>query len=212
MQNWSWSVFPAIFALLWLLVGVLIGAMSGWFTLMSVYPDRKERAKFTLRFVSGRMAMANFGGILTLSVCASGLRLSVWRIFGVFNRNIFVPWSDLHVSRSRFWGWRRAELRFGQPEIGSLKISAYIADRLAFHAEGLWPEPGPIRAETALQIVVRVVIDWLIISTILSFFVFVAGYLTRASTDRIPVEIVFVLPVLIGFRSVVRLIVTLIQQ
>jgi hypothetical protein len=36
--------FPAFFILMWLGITTLLGFLSGWFFLMSRYPNRKEQA------------------------------------------------------------------------------------------------------------------------------------------------------------------------
>lgn len=75
-------------------------------------------------------------GILTLDVCPSGFRVGIIRAFGPFCRDFFVPWEDIRVTRKTVLFWPVAKLQFGNPSIGSLTISARVADRLARAAKG----------------------------------------------------------------------------
>lgn len=141
-QNfWLW--FPLFFAGVWFLATLLIGILSGWFPLMRRYPDRNEAPVLHLRGQSGLMGSlsARFRGILRLSVCPSGLRVGVFRLFGAFNRDFFVPWEEIAVERKQtFFSGAVAVLRFGAPPVGTLTIRADVADRLAKAAGDDWPE------------------------------------------------------------------------
>lgn len=134
--------FPMLFAVMWLAVTVLIGFMAGWFALMRRYPDRDETALAVLKWQSGRMGRmgARLRGVLTLSVCPSGLRVGMFRLFGPFARDFFVPWSDIEVTRREWFLGRVAELTFGRPAAGMLTIGAGVADELASAAQTRWPE------------------------------------------------------------------------
>ena len=49
--------FPVYFAFLWLGVTMLLGVLSGWFSLMQRYPNREETPLLTLSAQSGSMAL-----------------------------------------------------------------------------------------------------------------------------------------------------------
>jgi hypothetical protein len=134
--------FPVLFAALWLAVTALIGLMAGWFALARRYPDRGETALAVLKWQSGRMGSigARLRGVLTLSVCPSGLRVGIFRPFGPFSRDFLVPWSDIEVTRREWLLGRVAELKFGTPPAGVLTIGADVADELARTAQARWPE------------------------------------------------------------------------
>ncbi len=129
---------------IWLLVTSLILLSCGWFRLMAAFPDRAEPPILHLRFICGRMGpAANMNGVLTVSVCPSGLRLGVLRVFGPFAKSFLVPWSQLSVMEelSMFPGVR---VQFGDPELGSLVIDSLLAAQLAGAAGANWPNVGPI--------------------------------------------------------------------
>jgi len=137
--------FPIMFALMWLAVTAAIGFMSGWFSLMRRYPDRNETPLLRLSGQTGYMGWgARLRGILILSPCPSGLRVGMFKIFGVFTRNFFVPWEEIRVRRKNWMFVRMAELEFGIPQAGTLSIASHVADRLAHAAGDDWPEEEPL--------------------------------------------------------------------
>lgn len=132
-------VYVLSFALLWLGICTLLGLLSGWYGLMRRYPDRPEAALLTLKNQSGTLGMVGMRGALRLSVCASGLRIGLLRLFGPLSRDFLVPWRSISVSRKDRLLWRTATLDFG-PE--RLTLRSEVVDRMARAAGNYWPEPG----------------------------------------------------------------------
>ena len=139
--------FPFAFAAFWLLIVTILSAASGWRGLQARFPDRDEDAVATFRMASGVMgAGVSMNNILTLAACRTGLRVSIWRIFGPFDRPFFVPWEQISVRRAGGGFLKRATLTFGSPPAGKLQVSAGLADKLAAAASNRWPERSPARA------------------------------------------------------------------
>jgi hypothetical protein len=136
------TFFPLFFAALWIGIGTLLGYMSGWFKLMDRYPDRAhEKPSLRLRMQWGVMGWGvRLRGVLNLSVCDTGLRVGMFRLFGIFSRPFLVPWHDITVSREKSWFGQLAKLEFGSPKVGNLTIHGDVADRLAKAAGDDWPE------------------------------------------------------------------------
>src|SRR5215813_2094390 len=89
-------LFVPFFVLLWLGITSLLGLVSGWYRLMAAFPDRNEQPQLKLAWQSGAMGPGvNMNRVLTLSVCPSGLRLGMMRIFGLFCRDFLVPWEEI---------------------------------------------------------------------------------------------------------------------
>jgi hypothetical protein len=129
--------FFLAFACFWLAITGVLGITSGWFRLQRAFPDHMEEPVERLLFQSGAMggAMpANFGYCLTLEICATGLRVSLLRLLGPFQRPFFVPWSSIRVSRRRILFRRFYELSFGTPATGNLLLAERIAERIAARA------------------------------------------------------------------------------
>ncbi|GAA0471222.1 hypothetical protein GCM10009096_10210 [Parasphingorhabdus litoris] len=129
-------LFMAIFLGMWLLVVTLLARISGWTKLQDRFPDRPDQSLIVMRAQSGAMggiasAKVNFSGCLRFDVCRTGLRISVWKIFGPFQRPFFVPWSQINVSDASVFKFKRHRLGFGTPESGFLIIANRTAEIIA---------------------------------------------------------------------------------
>jgi hypothetical protein len=154
-------LFPVFFVLVWLAITSALGFLSGWYSLAKKFPNRQEKPLLQLKWQSGVMGKgASMRGLLNLSVCESGLRVGIVRLFGLFCRDFFVPWNELRVSRKEWHFFKAAELEFGNPPVGTLSIAAHIADRLAGSALGRWPEAGPFPREADRQVFSQVAMLW----------------------------------------------------
>ena len=94
-------VFPFLFVALWLTITTILGVLSGWFRLMATFPNQPGEPLLRVRGQSGSMALGiGMKSILTLSVCSSGLRVGITRVFGPFCRDFFVPWEAIMLALS----------------------------------------------------------------------------------------------------------------
>jgi hypothetical protein len=134
---------PIFFVALWLGVTSLLSVLSGWSALMQAFPDRDETPVLSLSGQSGSMGLGvNMRGVLTIAVCPSGLRIGMPRLLAPFSRDFLVPWDRLSVTRKRVLFMDAARLQFGP--VGTLTVSAALADKLARAAGKNWPEPAAI--------------------------------------------------------------------
>lgn len=133
---------PLFFAAMWLGVTALLGLLSGWFSLMRIYPDTPEPSLLKLGGQSGWMGplAVNMNSVLTLSACASGLRVDIMRLLGPFSSNLFVPWKEIRAERRKRLFIQTVTLSFGSPVVGTLDLRAEVADKLAAAAGVRWPE------------------------------------------------------------------------
>lgn len=146
------AVFPFLFVGMWLAITTILSRMSGWSDLQDKYPDRTDEVLRKFYFQSGQMGpggnrllRVNYGSILTLAACKTGLWISVWKIFGLFDRPILVPWKALSVERKKILLVTEVVLHLDRSSDRVLVISARLANKLAASAPGLWPE-APIRS------------------------------------------------------------------
>lgn len=149
------------------------------------------------------------GGTLRLSVCPSGLRIGMIKVFGIrffglFQRDFFVPWHDLSVVRTeRFFG-RTARLEFGKPALGSLSLSADVADRLAQAAGRNWPEASPPPAPDRTRIAGEMFRQWLFSTAFAALFFTFAPRLADPGT-HLPLTATVLFPaVAIGLLTLIR--------
>ncbi len=148
------AIFPFAFLAFWFAVTWLIGNMSGWFRLQERFPDREEAPLKRLRmqsagFGDGMFTRANFGNCLRFDVCATGLRVSIWRIFSPWSRPFFVPWGQIELTKKRILGlphyvFGLYRLGLGNPEVQCMVLSARAARRIEQASRGglRLPESG----------------------------------------------------------------------
>src|SRR5271154_6544621 len=178
------------FPLLWFAVTMILSVLSGWLGLMERYPDREEVPVVTLANQSGSLGLVSMRGVLKLSVCPSGLRIGIMRIFGPFCRDFLVPWNEITVTRSDRYFWKVARLSFGQPSNGNLKVFAEVADRMAHAAGSRWPERGPFPEETRSQSVSRIAKQWVAMTALAAAFFIIAPRLaTPNAAERPPIAV-----------------------
>lgn len=140
----AWLVpggFLLLFIPLWIGVCHFLLVMSGWPRLAERFPDRADTVLKTFRFQSGSMGNLPLGGVnysscLTISVCATGLRIRLWKIFAPFSGPVFVPWSAIEVRHRSLLVFSKYDLIFGSPPSGNLMITHWAGRRYAAHAKG----------------------------------------------------------------------------
>ena len=198
--------FLIAFPLLWFAVTMMLSFLSGWFGLMERYPDRDETSVVTLANQSGSLGFVSMRGILKLSVCPSGLRIGIMRIFGPFCRDFLVPWNEITVTRSNRYFWKVAKLSFGQPSNGNLKVFAEVADRVARAAGNRWPEQGPFPQETRSQSVSRIAKQWVAMTSLAAaFFVIAPRLATPNAAERPPIAVAILFPAIVfGIGAVIQ--------
>jgi hypothetical protein len=162
-MDWNAVGFFVVFAAVWLTVTTILAVLSGWFRLMEAFPDRPSDPILRLRAQSGRIGpLVSMSGVLTLSVCPAGLRVGMMRLFGPFCRDFLVPWQSIVVVRKSSLFGPVAELQFGDPAVGGLRIAGDVADRLAGAAMAHWPEGASIPPVKRSDIVRRYLRHWAI--------------------------------------------------
>ena len=198
--------FLMAFSAMWIAVTALLSAVAGWppLTARYLYRSGEPRGRFTGQ--SGLMGRGvHLNGVLTLSVCETGLRVGVWRLFGPFSPPFFVPWKEISVERRRRFFQKRARLGFGAPEVGSLEVLGYMADRLARAAGVSWPEPGSFPLESAAQSLVAVAGEWAAVTAFAAVFFTLVPRLASGGVAALPIAATILFPaVAFGFVAVFR--------
>jgi hypothetical protein len=196
------ALSPFFFAGMWLFVTSILAAKSKWFSLMRQYPNRDELPVLRLRFQSGRMSGVSMSGILRLDACPSGLRVGIWRLFGLLSRDFLVPWTDIRVERKTRFLWKVAELQFGAGA-GNLTISDVVANRIARAIPMQWPEAGPFPEETVRQAFWNVFKLWAFGTLIAATFFTVAPRLMSPHGPYPPIAVAILFPAIVfGIRAV----------
>jgi hypothetical protein len=206
MQNLGAQHFLLFFAALWLGITTLLGVLSGWFALAHRYPDRNEQPLLVLRGQSGSMALGvRMNNILKISVCPSGLRVGILKIFGPFCRDFFVPWNAISIERRKYFFIPVAELQFGTPSNGKLMLAAYVANRLAKSAGENWPEKEVVFQKSHRETVKAVFLYWLLGTSVASAFFLIVPRLASPKNSPVPWWIAIGFPAsVLGFVSILR--------
>jgi hypothetical protein len=197
--------FLLFFATMWLVVTTILSLVSGWYELMRRFPDRSDKPVLALANQSGKIGLVAASRILNLSVCPSGLRVGMMRIFGPFSRPFFVPWEELRVTRQENWMWRSARMEFGLPSVGDVTVAAELADTLARAAGSHWPEPGPFPVEVGGQAAARIFKQWLLVTACAATFFTVAPRIMNPRGTALPIAVAILFPaIFFGVVSLVR--------
>jgi hypothetical protein len=190
--------FPFFFVTVWLMSTTILALLSGWFRLMSEFPDRSDDPILNLRGQSGRMGWGvGMRGILRLSVSHAGLRVGMMRIFGPFCRDFFVPWESIAVIRKTILVWPVAKLQFGNPVIGTLSIPAHTADRIARAVNRRWPEEGPFPEEKRGERLRRLLAQWAATTSFAALFFILVPLFVAPSEARPPILVAILFPAII---------------
>jgi len=198
--------FPLFLVALWLMVTTILAVLSGWFRLMARFPNQTVAPLLRVRGQSGFMGLgASMRGILTLSVCHSGLRVGIMRVFGPFCRDFFVPWEAISITRKNVVFWSVAKLQLGNPAIGSLTIPAHVANRLARAAVGRWPETGPFPEEKHRDTLRRLLAQWALITCAAALFFTLVPLAVAPPEGRPPIAVAILFPAIVfGVMIIVR--------
>jgi hypothetical protein len=203
--NWFPYAFPLFFIGMWLFATAMLGLMSGWFGLQQWYADDgSEEPLLKLRSQSGQMGMGvALNGCLKLSAYRSGLGIGIWRIFGLFQKPLKVPWTEIEAEPSRSFFLPMVKLQLGKPSNGTLKINAQSWAKLIAAARpvasGPLPDVPPVdRGATARGMFIQ----WAAISIIFGAFIYLSSHLQPGGS---PPLIVMIVPALIfGLALLVR--------
>jgi len=198
--------FLIFFPLLWFAVTMLLSYLSGWFGLMERFPDRAENPLLTLTSQSGSLGRVSMSRILKLSVCPTGLRIGIMRIFGPFSRDFLVPWDEITVTRGNRLVWKVAKLSFGRPPIRTLTLPSEVADRLARTAGARWPESGSFPEETNHEALSRVAKQWLAMTCLAAaFFIIAPRLMGPKGANGPPIAVAVLFPAIVfGIGAMVQ--------
>jgi len=123
--------FPVGFGALWLGITWLLGRISGWSTLERAFPDHPEEPVEILRYQWGWMRGVNYNNSLRFEICATGLRVSVIRLLGPFQKPFFVPWGQIRAERKKALFTTLVALTFGMRAEGGMTIRERAFERIA---------------------------------------------------------------------------------
>jgi hypothetical protein len=139
-------LFIVFFVALWCLILFLISVVSGWHSLARRFRCTREFARDAWTFRSAYMRyLSHYGTCLSFGADSSGLYLSVFPIFRVGHPPLFIPWSEVTVTRGETGipFFKRRKLLLGREESIPLSISVSLAENLQRAAGPAWPHETP---------------------------------------------------------------------
>jgi hypothetical protein len=143
--------------------------------------------------------------VLNLSVCQSGLRVGMVRFVGPFCRDFLVPWKDITIVRTKRLFWPVAKLQFGNPKVGTLTLSAHIANKLARAADVAWPERGPFPEEKLGKTAWRYFIQWALLTGFVASFFTLVTRVAAPHGPHAPILVTVLFPaVIFGIAAAVQ--------
>jgi hypothetical protein len=202
---WWLPLFPIFFAAVWLFASVILGLMTGWFSLQQWYEEPSGKPLLQMRGLSGGMGFGvSLGGILRLGAHPTGLAVGISRVFAPFQRPFLVPWSEIQTEPTRTLFTPMVRLRFGNPPSGSLKISALAWSKLVTAAKASSPAKLPdVPPITGGQVARGMLFEWVSISAVGGLFFFLVS--RSGPGPGIPLAICIGLPaVVVGIGQLFR--------
>lgn len=123
-------IFLTFFTALWLLVGLLNSALSGWQRLATRYATEKPFSGHKWTWESGQMRWVGIRNCLTVGADRNGLYLAMLVVFRFRHPPLFIPWSDISITPKRSFFRKGMEFRLGGNDGVPLWLSADLAERL----------------------------------------------------------------------------------
>jgi hypothetical protein len=144
MQSWI-DRHPLAFWLgdlvsLWLLVSLVISFIGGWFSLARRFRCQAPFAGSRYSGQSGWMrGLANYRSCLVIGANPSGLYLAVFFPFRIAHPPLFIPWSEVTLSKSHVFSMKIVRFQLGRENPIPLSIRESLANKLKAAAGDAWP-------------------------------------------------------------------------
>jgi hypothetical protein len=121
-------------------VSYTISYIGGWASLARHYACSDGFSGRRWSFESGRMrGIAGYSHCLTMGANSAGLYLSITLPPRIGHPALFIPWSEISVTRKKVLWFKRVQLRLGSDLSIPLQISEYLANKLKQSAGTSWP-------------------------------------------------------------------------
>ena len=122
--------FPA-FILLWVGVILLLSWLSGWNALGKHYREVTPFEGERLQMVSGRLRNGvNYRAVLTMGANSEGISLTVFFPFRIGHPPLFIPWSEISISKEKLFFMDAVGLRFSAEPTIKLILMPKVVDQL----------------------------------------------------------------------------------
>jgi hypothetical protein len=130
-------LLPVFFVSLWLGIVALLSWFGGWaalarsYRLTGEFDGRRWRFRSAMVRHATPMRYARYRSSVTLGANARGLYLAVLPLFRIGHPALFIPWSDVQVSRFDTAFFSYLDFRFRRVEAVYLRLSRSLAQEVA---------------------------------------------------------------------------------
>lgn len=121
------AAFPGF----WLGSLYVASRFGGWSSLAERYSEDEYREGKTYHMRSGKFGAVSYGMCLNLTICESGIRVSIMLPFRFCHPPFFLPWTEIHSAREIsefFTPFLKAQI--GHPPIASVNFPIWIRNYL----------------------------------------------------------------------------------
>lgn len=132
-------VFLVAFVGLWLFIITILRYVSGWAALAKQYEFSGTFEGQSWKWQSGMMRRTNFNNCLTIGSSFRGLYLALIAPLRFKSPPLLVPWSEITISRRKFFLVEAVCLELGRELKIPLCIRASLAENLQRSAGASWP-------------------------------------------------------------------------
>ena len=136
-------LFPVFFTIMWLVVTYGISHQIGWPRLAQHYRAVSpiEGVRVPVRHARfGRSVLGGVNNAINIGVNAQGIEIRMVFLFRLNCPTLFVPWSDIQVTRGKSWFMRYVEMEFAAVPGATMQVFGKAAQRLQAAAGAAWPE------------------------------------------------------------------------
>jgi hypothetical protein len=144
MQPWidrhPLAFWLADFFSIWLLVSLVISLIGGWFSLARRFRSQAPFVGSKWWGQSGWMrGLASYRSCLVVGANPSGLYVAVFFPFRIAHPPLFIPWSEVTLSRGRVFFIKMVRFQLGRENPIPLSIRESLASKLKAAAGDAWP-------------------------------------------------------------------------
>ena len=116
-------IFFIFFICMWVGICVLLSYWSGWRELAQYYRYQSQRIIKKRYFQWASMRGVNYRSCLTIGSNAEGIYFSVLFLFAAGSPRLFIPWSDIKITKKKFWWLPVLELKLVKVPAVTIMVS-----------------------------------------------------------------------------------------
>ena len=134
----EWFAFALFFPALWIGIGVFLSRFGGWAALARSYRltgefcgGRRWRFRSVVVRQANPLRYASYGTGVTLGANVRGLCLAAFPLFRIGHPPLFIPWTDLRITKHEGILYSYLEFRFVRVEGVWLRVPRRLGQEVA---------------------------------------------------------------------------------